>query len=132
MINASKGFSVQRAALKRFSAQLGLSFHERTLQIPVDGGEPIQCKFFMREPLAVAKYLYRFVTREHCAVRELRDPSGGGRVYADPYSCTFAEQQQRRIRTTDPNGVLLLLKALQVGLNVIYVSLEVDHWPAPR
>ena len=109
MINATKGFSLQRAALNGVVERLGLKFDEHTLRIPLDGGH-IDCAFYARRPLDVARYLYRFVTRAHCAVRELRDPSGGGRVYADAYSGTYAAQQQRRICDVDPRGVLLLLK----------------------
>jgi hypothetical protein len=109
IINASKGFSEQHTALRGLADKLGLRFNARSLRMQLDG-DVIECTFFMREPLALAKYLYRFVTRAHCEVRELRDPAGGGRVYADPYSGTYAEQQQRRMQAIDPNGVLLLLK----------------------
>ena len=110
MINASKGFSKQRAILRTVIDKLGLSFHERTLRVELGANDVIECKFQMREPLAVARYLYRFVTRAHCEVRQLRDHAGGGRVYADPYSGTYAEEQQRRMHAVDPRGVLLLLK----------------------
>ena len=109
MINASKGFSEQRTALHSLTTSLGLNFHHRTLHIPIDN-DVVICRFYMREPLALARYAYRFVTRDHCRVRELVDPAGGGRVYADPYSGTYAAQQQREVHAIDARGVLLLLK----------------------
>ena len=109
MINATKGFAVQRAALKGVVERLGLEFEKHILRLPLDG-EHVECAFYARRTLDVARYLYRYVTRAHCEVRELRDPSGGGRVYADAYSGTYAAEQQRRIRAVDPRGVLLLLK----------------------
>ena len=43
-------------------------------------------------------------------MRELRDPAGGGRIYSDPYTGTFAAEEQARVHQQDPHGVLLLLK----------------------
>ena len=109
LINASKGFSEQREALGKVIDDLGLRFQKHTLKVPL-GDRVVTCCFWMREPRALARYAYRFITRDHCRVEQLHDPAGGGRVYAGPYTCNYAEREQRRIHTVDPRGVLLLLK----------------------
>ena len=92
MINASKGFAEQRLALSGIVSQLGLKFQRRMLRIPLGNGH-VECAFNMRDPLGLARYAYRFITREHCRVRRLVDPVSGGRIYADPYSCDYAESE---------------------------------------
>ena len=109
MILASKGFSAQRAALNSLTDRLGLRFRHHRLRVPLDGGY-VECDFHMREPLALARYAYRFVTRAHCEVHKLLDPVHHGRVYAGPYTADYAHHQQQRIHSIDPRGVLLLLK----------------------
>ena len=90
--------------------ELGLRFHTVTIDVELTPGEPpVAVVMHYRKLDAMARFLFRFVTPEHCRPRRLVSASGG-RVYSDPYSCDALLELCRAVRARDPSGIVLALK----------------------
>jgi len=111
LMDARYGLKPQRAILDGLLDQLGLRFRTRQLMVELVPGQPAVAVLMHYRVLAeVARFLFRFVTPEHCRPRKLFDAASGERVYSDPYTADAMHDLCREIQEGDPNAIVLATK----------------------
>ena len=109
LMDARRGFAPARKTLAGIVEKLGLSFHERELNVPLPGGETVTVTLHYRKLSDVVSFFFRFLTPEHCRPRKLYT-ADGDRVYSDPYTAEEIHRQCEELRRRDPTAVLVALK----------------------
>jgi hypothetical protein len=111
LIDARRGLSPMRAVVDGLLDKLGLRFHTVTIEVELTPGEPpVAVVMHYRKLDAMARFLFRFVTPEHCRPRRLVERSSGDRVYADPYSGDVLLELCGAIQARDPSAIAFALK----------------------